>query len=416
MLQRKKETHIKAKQTLAVFGIRALEHPAQACDDETMPRPARVLGPYRDGKAWRVVVLEGSTRKAVTVETLEKAEHLKAEMLRALTDQGARSVGAAIEEYFAFKRESGLHAASLETLAYKLKGFLPLDASLRSVTPQRAQTLYDQERARVTKFGRPVSVATHRLLLRSTKRFFRWVVSKGYLAANPFEKVEPIGKINSGKRQLTKDEAIKLTDILAADAERGDEAALALLTQLFLGLRSSEILLRNVRDLDDNGRILSIPFGKSKNARRRLEIPERLRALLLRQAEGKAPTALLFGAERAEPFATDKLWDKLQRYCKNHGLPRVCPHSLRGLHSTLALDAGISANAVAAALGHGSFAVTARHYADPNTLRNTTVRRFAETLEGPKPGSLSREDLIAALSVLAPAERDAIFRAVAERA
>jgi hypothetical protein len=41
---------------------------------------------------------------------------------------------------------------------------------------------------------------------------------------------------------------------------------------------------------------------------------------------------------------------------------------LRGLHATLAIRQGVSSQAVAAALGHGSFAVTARHYADPSTL------------------------------------------------
>lgn len=375
------ETHKKAKSVLSVFGLKPLEAQIPACDDETMHKPAKVYPPYRDGKKWRVVIVAEGTRKAVTVDTLEKAEALREELTRTLTAKGSRSVGDVLDEWLAYKSEQGLNAHSLEMLRYKLKAFLPLDAAVSSFGPDRAQKLYDKERTRITKYGREVSAMTHRLLLRTTKRFFRWVVTKGYLATNPFEGVEPVGKINSGKRQLTKDEAMRLTDALYADAERGDEAATALLTQLFLGLRTSEILLRTVRDLDDGGQILVIPYGKTKNARRRLEVPESLRPFLLRQATGKGSEVLLFGADRPRPFATDKLWDRLQRYCRRLALPRVCPHSLRGLHSTLALDAGISSNAVAAALGHGSFAVTARHYADPNTLRNTTVRRVAETLE-----------------------------------
>ena len=35
------------------------------------------------------------------------------------------------------------------------------------------------------------------------------------------------------------------------------------------------------RDIDDEGRVLWIPSGKTKNAKRRLKIPEHLRPLLL---------------------------------------------------------------------------------------------------------------------------------------
>jgi len=38
---------------------------------------------------------------------------------------------------------------------------------------------------------------------------------------------------------------------------------------------------------------------------------------------------------------------------------------------------------VAAALGHSSFAITARHYADPSTLDSTTARRVSATLSDP---------------------------------
>ena len=39
---------------------------------------------------------------------------------------------------------------------------------------------------------------------------------------------------------------------------------------LLLGMRASEVLCRVVRDLDDAGRVLWIPLGKTDNARRRL--------------------------------------------------------------------------------------------------------------------------------------------------
>ena len=60
-------------------------------------------------------------------------------------------------------------------------------------------------------------------------------------------------------------------------------------------------------------------------------------------------------------------------------MPRVCPHSLRGLNATLALAAGVALHSVAA-LGHASFAMTARHYADSNTVANLSLRKVADVL------------------------------------
>ena len=66
----------------------------------------------------------------------------------------------------------------------------------------------------------------------------------------------------------------KLVDVMMTESDNGDKAAVALLLQLVLGLRLSEILSRQVRDIDDGGRVLWIPDGKTKNARRRLSVPE----------------------------------------------------------------------------------------------------------------------------------------------
>jgi hypothetical protein len=74
----------------------------------------------------------------------------------------------------------------------------------------------------------------------------------------------------------------------------------------------------------------------------------------------------------------------VQKLCDAAGVPRVSTHSLRGLHSTLALEAGATASAVAAALGHASFAVTARHYAAPDTLHNLRARRAQTSLKAPQ--------------------------------
>ncbi len=113
------ETHRKAKSILSVFGLKPLEAETQACDDQTMHKPAKVYPPYRDGKKWRLVIVEAGIRKAVTVNTLEKAEALREELTRTLTTKGARSVGDVLAEWLDYKQEQGLTAlyrdAALQT-------------------------------------------------------------------------------------------------------------------------------------------------------------------------------------------------------------------------------------------------------------------------------------------------------------
>ena len=117
---------------------------------------------------------------------------------------------------------------------------------------------------------------------------------------------------------------------------------------------------RVVRDVDDDGKLLWIPDSKTKAGRRTQEVPEVLQPYLLGLVAGREPEALLFGAHWRD---WPKAWVK--RICKAAKVPVVTAHGMRGLHSTLATDRGISAHAVAAALGHES---------PTTTMRTTSLR------------------------------------------
>ena len=410
MRQQRKSTYMKkVRRTLAKFLRTSIEHPAQESDHDNMTAPVRVYGPYANGSNYRLTVIEGTARKSVCVKTLAEAERLKADLERSVADRSATTIGSALAEYLDGKRLRGDKPLTITSLESKLRLFLPVEDPLCSLTAARAQKLYDEETTRTNRFGRLQSPTTHRLTLRAAKAFFAWTLERSYLRINPFASVKPVGKVRAGKLQLRLDEARKLCDRLLERAEERDAGALALLLQLFLGLRSSEVLTRVVRDLDDDGRILCIPFGKTGNARRRLEIPEQVRALLLRHIAGKSADSLIFPSDSGRVHFTDWLRDRLHTACAQLGLPRVCPHSLRGLHSTLALEAGSTPHAVASSLGHGSFEVTARHYADPNTLRNARVRRVASSLLKP-----ALTDLIETLRALSPQDRAVVLSAVAD--
>lgn len=69
-------------------------------------------------------------------------------------------------------------------------------------------------------------------------------------------------------------------------------------------------------------------------------------------------------------------------------------HAMRGLHSTLAVDSGITSHAVAAALGHESFKTTAESYAQRDAVASAQQKRVLGVLQG---GRLLNHSLIGAI-------------------
>ena len=142
-------------------------------------------------------------------------------------------------------------------------------------------------------------------------------------------------------------------------------------------MRASEIADRLVRDIDDEGRVLIIPQAKTRAGVRRLRIPEALHSLIAELLKGKSPTDRLFGPE------ANRFWLRhaVRRVCRIAKTPVVGPHGLRGTHATLAVEAGVTGDVVAAALGHESFAVTANHYAKAESVAGARTRRVEAALD-----------------------------------
>ena len=276
--------------------------------------------------------------------------------------------------------DRGVSRDTADKVRRMLRPFLPLHEPLTAIDGERAAQMYLDETKRTKSNGEPIANDSHHLLLRRVKHFYKWAISRRYITQNPFAEVSPIGRPKRGKQQLRIDEARKLVSVAIDRARTLDAGSTAILMQIFLGLRPTEALVRVVRDLDDEGRILWVPFGKTSNAKRRLQVPDALREVLLLHAKGKPADAPLLGNPE-EPFHTrDIIRYRLKLLCQQLGLPTVCPHSLRGLNATLALDAGATAQHVAAALGHASFTTTARHYADASSVANVGLRRVADLL------------------------------------
>ena len=319
-------------------------------------QPARVLGPYQEDSLWRVVsVDERGRRKSHTASSRQAANRLLAKLQAALK---SRSVEVAVEEWRAARHRAGASRfVDYETDRVRAVLNDVLDKRLDELTERRAAALYEQTATEPSgKTGQPLHAASHRAYLAYVKTFWRWAVRQGYTSSSPWEAVAPIGRVATGKPQLRRQEARRFVAVAEAEAAAGSGLALATLCCLSLGVRASEALHLTARDVDAEASEVYVSGTKSSAARRRLELPPYLCALLGSAASIRQPTERLCEASR------QTLHTYVVALCARAGVPRVCIHGLRGTHASLAVSGGASVEAVARALGHTSTKMTLEHY------------------------------------------------------
>jgi integrase len=329
----------------------------------------RINGPYKHGDKWRLVVTYPD-RSQVVESYASRAQAI--DIRDAAREQiEGRTVSRAVEAYEESLRDRGLAPASIRMQRYLFDKLFDEQGHrlLAWLTPKRADDLYSAMRSKA-------AVASHHVGLTIAKQFGRWLAKRGWVDENPFADVHPVGRAKRGKPQLRVDESRKLVAVCLAE---NSPASIAVATALLLGVRSSETWKRVCRDLDDDGRLYWIDSGKTKGARRCLEVPEVLRPALLELAGDRPSDAPLFG-----PAATNAKWLRhhTARLCRKAKVPVVPPHGLRGTHSTIARAAGASAHVVAAQLGHASPATTEAHYIAPGTSQRAAARAMLTVLDG----------------------------------
>ena len=330
----------------------------------------RVLGPYNERGRWRVVVItaEGvrSSRYCATAAEANRVARGAEEAFGALTE--ARTVGAALDDYEVYMRSKGNKPGSIASTMHRLRGFFgPLsDRRLRRLSDEECEDRYRELTAdgREDRSGkrRPWAVDTHRNALAQVKTFARWCVAKGWIKRSPVDEIEGMGRRQRGKEQLRIDEARRWAAAARRFAEQGSDGAVAALMALTMGMRSSEIVSRQVRDLDDAGTVIWIPDAKTPAGRRRLRVSGMVSDLLAARAEGRKPTDRLLSVTRRE---TVRKW--VRRICAAAGVPMVTTHGLRGLCGSLNTEVVAD---VARMLGHSSSRVTLMHYVDPSALQS----------------------------------------------
>jgi integrase len=378
----------------------------QTCETiQAMPaKRMNVFGPYPAGSRWRLLFRENGRQQAVPFDTREQAEAAKERMLSSLDEVACKTICEAVEEFVAAKLESGCLPETAKASQERLL-FLPMSAPLSSITRERAEQLYRGE------IDKQLSVSTHHYRLRMARSFFTFCVERRYVTTNPFKEIRAIGRPKVGKLQLRRDEAKQLSNVLLEHAHKGDCYALALTVQLLFGLRSAEMLSLRKRDLDADGTMLVVEGTKTCNARRTLSIESPIvRELLARRVASLTPESFIFGRKGAtKRLSNTILFKNLHRFCALAGVPLVCPHSLRGLHSSLAVEGGMTSAAVAAALGHGSDAITLKHYIAPGAVAAARTSRISAALL-----ETDTEKLIASLRALSRAQLKHVLSAVGD--
>jgi integrase len=357
----------------------------------------RILGPYLEPRGYRVVhVTRSGARTSYYAETEKAALRIVAALELELA-QPDKTIKQALAAYETFMKDvKGNKPNSIDQTQRKLRRFFgDLSITVADLNERRCRALYETLRtstrqrklppaaegltvANAKTAGKPVSVDYHRNALAEAKTFLRWCVKEGMIDENPLEAVEGVGRRRHGKAQLRIDEARKWLRTAVDLASDGEAGAVAAMATLLMGLRASETIQRVVRDLDDEGRLLWIPDSKTEAGKRAVLVPEPLRPFLRALAEGKRSEQLLFGKHWRD-------WPRewVQRICRRAGVVQVTAHGMRGLHATLAVEAGSTGPVVAAAMGHESFAqTTARSYARREAIGKARQDRVLTVMVG----------------------------------
>ncbi len=348
----------------------------------------RVLGPYREDRGrntrWKLFICSPDGAREVTyAETEAEAVEVKEALEQAL--QGKHTVEEALVEYKACMERDGKRASTVSNAEERVGRWLPEDRSICSFTPREMQRLYN-------KRCEEVAVDSHRNELGELKRFFRWCVERRWLTESPVDGVKPTGKRNpggKGRSPLRMDEARQWMDKAVELAQGGDAGAVAALVCFLCSLRPSEVISLQARDVDDGGRLLWPNRSKTAAGSRPREIAPVLQPLLLKLTEGKAPTDLIFGKHWRD-------WPRkqVQRICKLAGVQKVSAHSMKGLHGTLAMQAGATGTLVAHQLGHASERITRESYINPGVVEDQALQEMVEKLSRKEKKAGKRNDEI----------------------
>jgi len=204
--------------------------------------------------------------------------------------------------------------------------------------------------------------------LAALRTFFQFLVREGIVEANPAKLVATPRKEKKLPVHLSVEDAIRFIETPDADSDFGkrDRAILELLYAT--GVRVSELVQLDLRDIDFNNKLLRVfgkrrkerivPFGEpaAKALRDYLTIRERFLLNAPVTKRDAQPLILNYQGTRMTTRSVGRLVEKYIRMCA--GIHDISPHALRHSFATHLLDSGADLRDIQALLGHARLSTT----------------------------------------------------------
>ena len=212
-----------------------------------------------------------------------------------------------------------------------------------------------QRRAKATTASRELS---------SLKRFYRYALRQGKIAADPTLNIDSPKLPRALPKSLTEQDVESLLGAPQVEDVLGLRDRTMLETLYASGLRVSELVTLKlpqvsqdmgvVRVMGKGSKERLVPLGEEALAWIRRYLKEGRPALL-----GARPSEALFVTTRGEGMTRQAFWYLIKRYAVRAGLnPSLSPHTLRHAFATHLLNHGADLRVVQLLLGHSDISTT----------------------------------------------------------
>jgi integrase len=215
--------------------------------------------------------------------------------------------------------------------------------------------------------------------LHALSTFFQFAMRQNWTRTNPITKrlIPPEGDATR-EHVLTAEDEKKYFGVAESVPDLYDLARL----MLNQGMRPDEVLSISAAEVDLERAKLKIPRGKSKAARRTLDLtPESRQILARRIAAAPAAPAVpwLFPADRKAGERIGRLNNAHNAVCVKAGVAFVL-YDLRHTFATRCAQAGIDLATLAAILGHSSIRIVQRYVHPTEEHKKAAMATYAETM------------------------------------
>ena len=204
--------------------------------------------------------------------------------------------------------------------------------------------------------------------LAALRTFFQVLAREGVVEANPAKLVATPRKEKKLPVHLSVEDAVRFIETPDADSDFGkrDRAILELLYAT--GVRVSELVQLDLRDIDFNNKLLRVfgkrrkerivPFGEpaAKALRNYLNVREKFLMNAPATKRDAQPLVLNYQGTRMTTRSVGRLVEKYITMCA--GIHDISPHALRHSFATHLLDSGADLRDIQALLGHARLSTT----------------------------------------------------------